>query len=144
MYPDAQEILNNIEKTREYWHKQIPTSPTPSEGDSDGKDIRESDGEGEEEERMATPVSNFVREITSNGSSGLEENIPERRAATTTQGTTMIGHHRNTLTQPAAEAADSMESCKEENRESVLRESWCSSPEMYSLSIESLPARQRR
>lgn len=33
VYPDAQHILENLAKTREYWNSQIPCSPPPGEVD---------------------------------------------------------------------------------------------------------------
>ena len=35
MYPDAQDILENISKTREFWNSQLPNSPPPASSDSE-------------------------------------------------------------------------------------------------------------
>ena len=35
MYPDAQDILENISKTREFWNSQLPNSPPPTSSDSE-------------------------------------------------------------------------------------------------------------
>ena len=39
VYPDAQDMLDNLSKTREYWHDQIKcTSPLLSENEREGED----------------------------------------------------------------------------------------------------------
>ena len=38
VYPDAQDILENINKTREFWNSQLPNSPPPSSSSEDSED----------------------------------------------------------------------------------------------------------
>ena len=35
VHPDAQDILENISKTREFWNSQLPNSPPPASSDSE-------------------------------------------------------------------------------------------------------------
>ena len=54
MYPDAQEMLDNLSKTREFWHDQIKcASPPLSENEPEGEDP----GNIEDNERLIEGAS---------------------------------------------------------------------------------------
>ena len=57
VYPDAQDMLDNLGKTREYWHDQIKcTSPPLSENEPEGEDpVSVKDDEHPVESLIVTP-----------------------------------------------------------------------------------------